>query len=230
VRLLPSAGITRLHRYYEPLRLPPGPASPSRVASCPSVEHRSGSLVIACLSPCRVPSPLPRRDHRSTGCATPAATAFPVRTAGRLPQLAFSRLAQRSLTLWPADSLSRPRRPVDVKGSRQFVTSLSTSTASWRTTTSRCGSCTRGIKHTIHDARPKRKREESAVKPSVHPYSLTCASGLDALFSNRSRAVGTITAARSRRRSHPASRWIASGLTAFRPSPPSRSARCRRHL
>ena len=122
--------------------------------------------MIACLSPCRVPSPLPRRDHRSTGCATPAAAAFPVRTAGRLPQLAFSRLTQRSLTLWPADSLSRPRRPVDVKGSRQFVTSLSTSTASWRTTTSRCGSCTRGIKHTIHDARPQRK-QGNPVHPRV---------------------------------------------------------------
>jgi hypothetical protein len=34
--------------------------------------------------------------------------AFPVRAAGRLSQLAFSRLARRSLPLWPADSLSRP--------------------------------------------------------------------------------------------------------------------------
>ena len=65
---------------------------------------------------------------------TSPALAFPLRVEGRLPRLAFSGPARRSLALWPADSLSCPRQPVDIEGFRPFVASWSASTASWGTT------------------------------------------------------------------------------------------------
>ena len=60
--------------------------------------------------------------------------AFPFRAEGRLPRLAFSGPARRSLALWPADSLSCPRQPFDIEGFRPFVASRSAPTASWVTT------------------------------------------------------------------------------------------------
>src|ERR1700737_2747294 len=63
-------------------------------------------------------------------CSASPTAAFPVRVAGRLPQLTFSGPAQSSLALWPADSLNCPRQPTDVEGSQPFVASRSTPTAS----------------------------------------------------------------------------------------------------
>src|SRR5262249_33996075 len=60
--------------------------------------------------------------------------AFPFRAEGRLPRLAFSGPARRSLALWPADSLNCLRQPFDIRGSRPFLASRSTPTASWVTT------------------------------------------------------------------------------------------------
>lgn len=106
VRPLPSTDVTRLQQYYEPLRLPhrPGPA----LTSLPLIvqaDHRCGSPVLRGYRSCRVPSSLPRRN-RSGLLIGPTSVAFPFRWEGRLPQPKFSRPARRSLTLWPADSLS----------------------------------------------------------------------------------------------------------------------------
>ena len=111
VRALPSAGITRPHRYYDPVRLPPAAAvlrrrrgrDPHALAGLPSYpRHLSG-----------VPCPLPRwtATGASVGC-------FPVplrpspNSGGSASTTSLSRPAQASLALRPAGSLNRPRRPL----------------------------------------------------------------------------------------------------------------------
>ena len=91
LRPLPSLGVTRVRRYYEPLRRSLGPACPSRESgwSCVRPPRRPvpccTSLPLICM-----PSSLPRRNswvHSSL--ASPEATAFPVIQAGRLPHRPF---------------------------------------------------------------------------------------------------------------------------------------------
>ncbi len=67
VRPLPSPGITRLQRYYEPVRLPPWPGLTltSLRFDRPKRDHHDGSLVLRDRSPYRVPSSLPRWNRRS---------------------------------------------------------------------------------------------------------------------------------------------------------------------
>ena len=47
LRLLPSAGITRLQRYYGPLRHPVGPTSPSRAVGWRVPRHQTGLPVLS---------------------------------------------------------------------------------------------------------------------------------------------------------------------------------------
>ena len=84
----------------------------------------------------------PGETHDSRLFAETWTLAFPLRADGRLSRIAFSRLARRSLTLRPADSLNWQHQPFDIRGSRLFVTSQSTPTASRHTTTSGHGSRT----------------------------------------------------------------------------------------
>ena len=132
-RLLPSTGVDRLRRYYEryyerycePFRLPLGPACPSRAAGSSGSNQTPRRVSRGCVpiplshavvtTPAGRPTPgCSRRRPRSL--STPA---FPVRAAGRLSQLAFSRLARRSLALRPAHSLTGPKPAFDVPGSRR---------------------------------------------------------------------------------------------------------------
>ena len=120
LRPLPSTGITRLPRYYEPVRHPTRPGlSLAGVRLGGTHSHRWGF-------PCCVPSPLQTcRRHYPGGIvgdrfsgvtpSSPTTAAFPVYCAGRLPHFGLSRPAQRSLTLRPACSLSRQKRPVASK-------------------------------------------------------------------------------------------------------------------
>src|SRR6185312_7774451 len=111
------------------------PACLSRASGLADQFGRGGgSPVLPANSPCRVPSSLPRWDQPGPVAFGLAGAAVPFGAEGRLPQLAFSGPARRSLTLWPANSLSGPRPPFDVEGSRPFVASRSTPTASWVTT------------------------------------------------------------------------------------------------
>ena len=111
-----------------------GPVRLSRASSWSSRTTATADL------PCCVKVPLVA-CHRHYPGGTVAAllagcpsVAFPMPMVGRLPRLTFSGPARRSLALWPADSLSCPRQPFGVEGSRLFVASQSTSTASrWST-------------------------------------------------------------------------------------------------
>ena len=62
LRLLPSTGVTRLRRYYEPLRHPSRPGL--SLASCQLIRTRSplGLLVLRMVPFACMPSPLPRQD------------------------------------------------------------------------------------------------------------------------------------------------------------------------
>ena len=114
LRPLPSTGITRLRRYYEPLRHPKRPglsltscqliltaitAGASRVASGPLCLHAVANTPAG-----------PMESVRSL--LFPSTSAFPEFRAGRLLHYRFSRPAQRSLTLRPARSPSRLSDPL----------------------------------------------------------------------------------------------------------------------
>jgi hypothetical protein len=108
LRPLPSTRITRLRRYYEPLRHPSQPglsltscqlihtaitAGTSRVAHDPLCLHAVANTPAGLMEFVR------SYDSISFG--------LPRNRGGSAPALVFSRPAQRSLTLWPARSPSR---------------------------------------------------------------------------------------------------------------------------
>src|SRR6266568_5200791 len=109
VRALSSAGITRLRRSYDPVRLPPWPPPIATLRPLPS----------PLMGLPRLPEPPFRRAVPTTPADRagarvdyfPAHAAFPKWQEGRHP-LSLSRPAQASLALRPAGSLSRPRRPL----------------------------------------------------------------------------------------------------------------------
>src|SRR6516164_3744060 len=107
VRALSSAGVTRLHRSYDPVRLPSVP--PPKVTLRPLPSHQPGLP--------RLPEP-PFRRAAPTNPADragahvdcfPASRGLPQMAGGSASALSLSRPAQASLTLRPAGSLSRPQ-------------------------------------------------------------------------------------------------------------------------
>jgi hypothetical protein len=126
LRPLRSTGITRLPRYYGPLRHPSRPSlSLAGVSLAVTRRHRGGF-------PCctgflvNMPSPLPRRDRGAWLLVLPASSArmlalhsggLPRFSDGSAPALPFSRPARRVLALRPADSRNRPRRSFPSKAS-----------------------------------------------------------------------------------------------------------------
>ena len=113
LRPLPSTGITRLRRYYGPLRLPRRPGlslAGVRLAHAAT----AGGLPCCVRSPCAdMPSPLPRWDRRMGSSRSPGTDdgGLPHTSAGSAPTLNVSRPARRSLTLRPACSRSRSSDP-----------------------------------------------------------------------------------------------------------------------
>ena len=104
LRLLPSIGITRLRRYYEPLRHPTSPGLPSP-ASGWSSPTTSWASRVACAFLVYMLPPLPRHSvWASCLLFRPAVSAFPDRVVGSACASSFSRFAQCSLTLRPAHS------------------------------------------------------------------------------------------------------------------------------
>ena len=97
LRPLPSAGITRLPRYYGPLRRPAGPACPSRGSGWRVPRHRQG---FPCCHhpplPC-VPPPLPRRSQPVRVARFPAGGSLPRYSGGSASAMPVSRPARRSL-------------------------------------------------------------------------------------------------------------------------------------
>src|ERR1700719_3114452 len=114
MRSLPSTGITRLQRYYEPLRHP----------KAPDLSLTGFQLVVAPTTPwgfpCCVRFPCVHAAattpaQRLGGLLRsfpPAVSAFPERVVGSACASSFSRLARRSLALRPAHSLGHLTCPV----------------------------------------------------------------------------------------------------------------------
>src|SRR5271166_4410375 len=105
LRPLPSTGITRLPRYYEPLRHPSAPGLSLAGVRLIIPDHAVGLPVLRALSLCtccrHYPGAAAGRTPRSSH---PAVSAFPGRVAGSACTSSFSRLAQRLLALRPAHS------------------------------------------------------------------------------------------------------------------------------
>ena len=103
LRPLPSTRVTRLRRYYEPLRHPNAPGLSLTGVQLVIADHAQGLPVLRALSLCtccrHYPGAATGRILRSSH---PAVSAFPSSTSGSARTTSFSRLAQRSLTLRPA--------------------------------------------------------------------------------------------------------------------------------
>src|SRR5438067_1252587 len=105
LRPLPSPGITRLQRYYGPLRHPSAPGLSLTGVRLIIPDHALGLPVLRALSLCtccrHYPGAAAGRIPRSSH---PAVSAFPGRGAGSACTSTFSRLARRSFSLLPAHS------------------------------------------------------------------------------------------------------------------------------
>ena len=105
LRSLPSTGVTRLQRYYEPLRHPKAPSLSLAGFRLVIADHALGLPVLRTLSlcTCRRHYPAQHLDvlFRSFH---PDVSAFPERVVGSACASSFSRIAQRSLALRPAHS------------------------------------------------------------------------------------------------------------------------------
>ncbi len=105
LRPLPSTGVTRLQRCYEPLRHPRAPGLSLAGVRLVISGHALGLPVLRALSLCtccrHYPGAAAGRTLRSS---RPPVSAFPEPTIGSACTSSFSRLARRSLTLRPAHS------------------------------------------------------------------------------------------------------------------------------
>ena len=88
VRVLPSAGITRLRRYYGPVRLPRWPAPCSTVEAATLAHHGSPPITRLTISTCCAHYP-GGPIQVLLSAASPNRAAFPVIWPGRRPQLPF---------------------------------------------------------------------------------------------------------------------------------------------
>src|SRR6202008_3695804 len=109
LRSLPSTSVTRLQRYYEPLRHPRAPGLSLAGVRLVIADHAMGLPVLRTLSLCtcrrQYPGVAAGRTLRST---RPAVSAFPDMAVGSAYTSSFSRLARRSLALRPAHSRCHP--------------------------------------------------------------------------------------------------------------------------
>ena len=100
LRSLPSPGVTRLQRYYEPLRIPTAPGLSLAGVRLIIPDHALGPPVLRTLSLCtcrrQYPGAAAGRILRSSH---PAISAFPDMAVGSACASSFSRLARRSLAL-----------------------------------------------------------------------------------------------------------------------------------
>ena len=105
LRSLPSTGVTRLQRYYEPLRHPKAPSLSLTGFRLVIADHALGLPVFRAFSLCTCRRHYPgAASGRIASLIRPDVSAFPERVVGSACALSFSRLAQRSLALRPAHS------------------------------------------------------------------------------------------------------------------------------
>jgi hypothetical protein len=131
LRPLPSPGITRLHRYYEPLRHPMPPRLSLAGVRLVVPDHGVGLPVLRALSLCtcrrQYPGAAAGRRLRSSH---PAISAFPDTPVGSACTSSFSKIARRSLTLRPVHSRRPPIRDPLSEGFSHIVTSMTAPVAS----------------------------------------------------------------------------------------------------
>ena len=134
LRSLPSAGVTRFPRYYEPLRHPRAPGlslTGVRLVLSSLTWPRLGLPVLRALSLCtccrQYPGAATGRRLRSS---RPAVSAFPEVAVGSACTSTFSELARRSLALRPAHSRRHLYVTCYTEGSSHFVTSMTAPVAS----------------------------------------------------------------------------------------------------
>ncbi len=105
LRSLPSTGVTRLQRYYGPLRHPRAPGLSLAGLRLILPNHALGLPVLRALSLCACCRHYPgAATGRTASLIHPAVSAFPDTTVGSACASSFSRLARRSLALRPAHS------------------------------------------------------------------------------------------------------------------------------
>ena len=101
LRPLPSAGVTRLLRYYEPLRHPAGPSWSSRIPGW-RVRATDGASRVAAVSLfTHAAASTPAEPVGALVARFPTAVSLPRIIGGSASALPVSRPAQRSLTLRP---------------------------------------------------------------------------------------------------------------------------------
>ena len=105
LKSLPSTGVIRLHRYYEPLRHPRAPGLSLAGFRLVIAVHALGLPVLRAFSLCTCCHHYPGAATGPTLCSShPTVSAFPDRVVGSACTSSFSRLARRSLALRPAHS------------------------------------------------------------------------------------------------------------------------------
>ena len=131
LRSLPSAGVTRFPRYYEPLRHPTAPSLSLTGVWLVIPDRALGLPVLRALSLCtccrHYPGAAAGRRRRSSH---PAVSAFPDNVVGSACTSSFSRFAQRSLALRPAHSRRHLYVTCYTEGFSHFVTSMTAPVAS----------------------------------------------------------------------------------------------------
>ena len=129
LRSLPSTGVTRFHRYCEPLRHPTRPGlsltSCQLIPTAITVGVSRVASGLLCLHAVAITPAGPMELVRSS---ISIVSGLPCETVRSAPAIVFSRHAQRSLTLWPARSPSR-LATLYTEGSDSFVTSAAASIA-----------------------------------------------------------------------------------------------------
>ena len=108
LRLLRSTGVTRLHRYYGPLRHLPQPGlSLTGVPLADTRRHHERFPVLRWFPLANMPSPLPRWTGGDNRSPESHRGGLPRSSAGSASTLSVSRPARRSLALRPACSRDR---------------------------------------------------------------------------------------------------------------------------
>lgn len=131
LRPLPSTGITRLRRYYGPLRHPRAPGLSVTGIRLAVADHAKGLPVLRALSLCACCRHYPGAATGGTASLIrPVISAFPERVVGSACASSLSRLAQRSLALRPAHSRCHRFVARLPEGFRHFVTSMPAPVAS----------------------------------------------------------------------------------------------------
>ena len=111
VGALPSTRITRLHQYYDPVRLPPRAVRPSLTLRVTTPRPEWASPVTRPTFPtCH--AHYPGGSDRCMCRLPPCPRGLPRYSGGSASASSLSRPAQASLTLSPAGLLSRPWRPL----------------------------------------------------------------------------------------------------------------------